>query len=85
MKFQIMRKFKVDQCFACDPLNRVLNELLESGFHIVEEKLQDYHFHQLYYLMEGDLSTINKIDTTGFQVVEGKLICDCHWSTIELK
>lgn len=79
-----MDKIVVDNCPACEPVNRLINDLKRIGFVLIEQRLEDYHFHQLYFKFSGDLGSFSNIDTKGFSKVENKFICDCHWSTIEI-
>lgn len=80
-----MEKIIVNKCPACETINRLFTELINVGFTKKEERVEDYHFHQLYFKMVGDLKAIETIDIIGFTRIENKFICDCHWSTIELK
>ncbi|MEA5460199.1 hypothetical protein VB796_14170 [Arcicella sp. LKC2W] len=73
----------VDDCQACEPVNRLVNELLEKGFVIIEQRMEDYHFHQLYIKLQGNIDLLNLCRIDGFSSVENKFICECHWSTIE--
>lgn len=73
----------VDDCRACEPVTRLVNELLEKGFVIIEQRMEDYHFHQLYIKLQGNLSLVDSYSVDGFSRVETKFICNCHWSVIE--
>jgi hypothetical protein len=74
----------VDDCRACEPVTRLVNELLEKGFVIIEHRMEDYHFHQLYIKLQGNLSLVDSYSVDGFSRVDNKFICSCHWSVIEI-
>jgi hypothetical protein len=79
-----MKRIVVDNCEACESITVALVTLEELGFVIKEQKLSDFHFKELYFLVSGDLSVIKNLKFDGINRVENKLICNCHWSTIEL-
>ena len=79
-----MEKIFVDDCPACEPVNRLIGILLQNGFEIVEQRLDDYHFHQLYFKLQGNDILLEIIDSEGFSREGNKYICDCHWSTVEI-
>jgi len=79
-----MKKIVVNNCPACEPINGFVNKLLENEFELITERIEDYHFHQLYFKLKGDLKKLEKISLDGFKIVENKYICECHWSTVEL-
>jgi hypothetical protein len=78
-----MEKLIVDNCPACDPINRLVKDLVERGYMIIERKLEDYHFHQLYFKVDTRLSEVKDINTSGLTRFDNFLVCDCHWSRIE--
>lgn len=79
-----MRQNFVDDCPACEPINRLIHDLKEQKFKLTEQRLEDYHFHQLYFKLKGDIALIEKISLEGFSKIDHKFICDCHWSTVEI-
>lgn len=79
-----MKKIVINNCPACEPVNRLVNSLMENEFELIIERVEDYHFHQLYFKLKGNLESLNKISVEGFKVIDNKYICECHWSTIEL-
>lgn len=79
-----MRKIIINNCPACEPINQFINKLIENKFELITERIEDYHFHQLYFHLEGDLSKLKNIPNTGMKIIDGKFICECHWSTVEL-
>jgi len=80
-----MNKIIVQNCPACEPVNRVIEELLENGYEIIEEKLEDYHFRQLYFKVNANMQAVDNLNITGFAKKDNFLICDCHWSRIEFE
>lgn len=79
-----MENIIVDNCKACEPVNQLIQILSQNGFKIIEQKLEDYHFHQIYIKLVGNLNILDSLKTNGFTRIENKFICDCHWSTVEL-
>jgi hypothetical protein len=75
----------IDNCPACPPVNRLVENLLFKGFKIAEQKLSDFHFQELYFKLKGPLSSLQDIDSSGFNIEGTKFICQCHWSTIEVE
>jgi hypothetical protein len=76
-------KIIIDKCPACDPINRIIEKILERGYKILESKLDDYHFHQLYFKVNAKIDILDEIDISGFTIKDSFLVCDCHWSRIE--
>lgn len=68
----------------CKPIALTIKILKDLGFTIIEQKLADHHFNELYIKMSGDISAISGKAFVGMHQVKNNLICDCHWSTIEL-
>ena len=79
-----MTQIVVDDCPACEPVNRLICTLLENGFEIIEQRLDDYHFHQLYFKLYGSGILLEIVDSEGFLREGNKYICNCHWSTVEM-
>jgi hypothetical protein len=79
-----MNKRILDNCPVCEPVNNLLDEMIIRGFKVIEMRLEDYHFHQFYFKIEGNLSSVNAINLNGFSQKDNFLICDCHWSAIEV-
>jgi ribulose bisphosphate carboxylase small subunit len=77
---------KVDDIQICEPITLLIRVLIDHGFKIIEEKVSDYHFHELYIKMEGkyfnDIENlnINKITRQRMNLIS----CSCHWSIVEL-
>jgi hypothetical protein len=79
-----MKQLFVDDCPACEPVNRLIHDLKKRKFKLIEQRLEDYHFHQLYFKLKGSIALIEGISLDGFSKIEHKFICDCHWSTVEI-
>ena len=79
-----MKPIFINDCPACEPVSRLVGTLLENGFEIVEQYLDDYHFHQLYFKVKGDINLLEIMSLDGFSREENKFICYCHWSTVEI-
>lgn len=79
-----MAQILVDNCPACAPVDRLIGTLLENDFEIIEQRLDDYHFHQLYFKLSGSSTVLEILPLEGFSREGKKYICDCHWSTIEI-
>ncbi len=79
-----MKQLFVDDCPACEPVNRLIHDLKKHKFKLIEQRLEDYHFHQLYFKLKGNISSIEKISLEGFSKKDHKFICDCHWSIVEV-
>ena len=80
-----MEKIVIDKCSACAPVNRVLYEIKVKGYIVLDSKIEDYHFHQLYFKVNAKIDLVKEIDISGFTLKGNFLICDCHWSRIEFK
>jgi hypothetical protein len=72
-----------EELHGCEPVKRVIEDLKNLGFDIAEHRVSD--FQELYFQMNGNTGLLKHIDLTGFQRLENKLICDCHWNTVEIK
>lgn len=79
-----MAQIFVDDCPACEPVTRLIGTLLGNGFEISEQRLDDYHFHQLYFKLHGSGILLDILPSEGFSREGNKYICNCHWSTIEV-
>ena len=73
----------VDDCPVCEPVNDLIDFLENNNYKVVEEKVSDYHFHEVYFRLEGpeieipQFPKISKHTNTQF-------VCECHWSMVEL-
>lgn len=78
---------KIDNVTVCEPITNLVNTLLNSGYQIKESKVSDYHFNEVYILMEtssgntdpGEIQ-IDNIEKSG----DNRFNCKCHWSTVLL-
>ncbi|MBN8702469.1 MAG: hypothetical protein J0M08_05365 [Bacteroidetes bacterium] len=76
-------KIIIDKCPACEPINKIIEEILKIGYKTLESKLEDYHFRQLYFKVNAKIDILKGFDISGFTIKDNFLICDCHWSRIE--
>lgn len=79
-----MRDFVVNELKACESIRQLLNHLVDKNMQILEIRIEDYHFHQLYVKVEGDFKLIDKAFLSDMLVNDFKISCKCHWSTVEL-
>lgn len=82
-----MMNLIVDNCPTCEPLFKLIKILRENNFQIIEQKVNDYHFHELYFKFKGDIGKLSKInfDLNGIERHnDNKFIYTCHWSTVEI-
>ena len=77
---------QIEKVKVCNPIEILVDTLVKKGFEIVQSEVSDYHFHQLYFKLQGKytdeleqihMDKIKKIDDTTFS-------CSCHWSIVEL-
>jgi hypothetical protein len=74
----------IDEINVCDAVERLLNILERLGFLVEEQYVSDYHFFELYFKVSGNTDLIKDMSFEGFSRIENKLICNCHWSTVEI-
>lgn len=80
-----MKKIILDNCPACTPINELIHGLEKNGFKVIESRLEDYHFHQLYLRVNTTIENAKKLNIEGLTEKDNFLICDCHWSRIEFE
>ncbi|MCS6823555.1 MAG: hypothetical protein NZ529_04605 [Cytophagaceae bacterium] len=78
-----MKTIIVDKCAACNPINRLINQLNDKGIEVVESKLEDYHFHQLYFKINASIEVTNDMSLDDLTKRDNFIVCDCHWSRVE--
>ena len=78
-----MTELIIDGCEACEPVKSLVNKLVGSGFEVLDAKLEDYHFHQLYFKINAKIDEAMAFGVDDFVQKENFLICNCHWSRIE--
>mgnify|MGYP003609432031 CR=1 FL=1 len=78
---------KIDKVTVCDPIKNWIELLKKFDFKIVEEKVKDFHFHEVYFKMKGEtVDEITNLTVEGINKVTPNLYtCNCHWSTVELE
>lgn len=79
-----MENIFVDNCPACEPMNKLINQLSAHGFTITLKEIEDYHFHQIHIVMAGHLEKSKNIHVEGISIKDNSFICNCHWSRLEL-
>ena len=77
---------QIENIKVCNPIKTLIQYLENKGFRIVEFKITDYHFHEVYIKMSGKKT--NDIDTISINNIqrysERIFVCSCHWSMVEL-
>lgn len=79
--------FTVDNIKACEPVNTLLTVLQEKGFEIVQSKVGDYHFNELYFFLKSERKNIRLDDIDIFNIgrhSQKMFYCKCHWSMVEI-
>ncbi len=46
---------EIDGIKVCEPIENLVNYLLSRKFKIADENVSDYHFHELYFKVEGNV------------------------------
>lgn len=73
---------KIDGIEVCQPITELISFLLKNDFTIIEQRVADYHFHEVMIKMKKSTSVnvvdINKIS----QPKPGVFCCECHWSSV---
>lgn len=81
-----MRELIVDNCRACGPITQVIDALEEQGYKIKNQRLRDYHFNELHFLMAKPGATgMPLIKVDNIREVDNMFICNCHWSMVEIE
>lgn len=79
-----MKNNSVDNCPICNPVSELLDKVIICGFDITEKRIDDYHFHQLYFKVNTQLiNVLQELDLTNMKIIGNKIFCNCRWSTIE--
>lgn len=76
-----------DKIKVCNPLESLLNILLEKGFVIIKSKVSDFHFHELYIKLQGkETDQLEQINIDKIKNIDHKnFSCASHWSIVELE
>ena len=70
----------------CSPIEKILTELEQRNFNVIEQILADYHFSEFYFRLVGrNIEFPDNIIVEGVSKEDNKYICDCHWSTVEIE
>ena len=76
---------EINNVIVCNPIETLINLFSENGFKVIEKELSDYHFHEMYIKMAGNIEQrLPNIEIEGITRHSKKYICTCHWSTVEL-
>jgi hypothetical protein len=77
---------QIDNIEICNPVETLIKFLLRNGFVIVDKKISDFHFHELFIKMSGEyFSGIEDIHIDGITQIDDKTFsCSCHWSIVEI-
>lgn len=76
----------IDKIKVCKPIQTLIELLEENDFNVIESRIEDYHFHEVFIKLNGgnvdNIPQINidKID----KISRVKFACSCHWSVVEL-
>ena len=73
---------QIENIKVCNPITTLIQYLENKGFRIVEFKITDYHFHEIYIKMSGERT--DDIETININNIQRYSERTCHWSTIEL-
>lgn len=83
-----MERIVINHCPTCDPIMDLLKVLIDKkGCEIIEKKCRDPHFNEMYFKVKSS----NKLDFKNIAInnitrhSETKFLCECHWSTVEIK
>lgn len=77
---------EIDKVKVCKPIEALVEVLQNSGFEIVESKISDYHFHEVFIKLKGkNTDVIRNISIQKIKNIDDKTFaCDCHWSVVKL-
>ncbi|XUA20898.1 hypothetical protein ACQVA2_09135 [Citrobacter sp. OP27] len=77
---------KIDNIEVCNPIVELVKLLEAYDYTIIEEKVSDYHFNEVFIKMKSNTSKkllyINMANIT--QPEQGLFCCGCHWSGVKL-
>ncbi|CAZ97521.1 hypothetical protein Q4603_21865 [Zobellia galactanivorans] len=76
---------QIEKVTVCKPIETLVKELKKNGFEIIEQKVSDYHFHQVSIKMSGNINLVKNISIDNIEKHdEHTYFCKCHWSTVEI-
>ncbi|MBL7810899.1 MAG: hypothetical protein JNL57_01630 [Bacteroidetes bacterium] len=70
---------------VCGPIRDLLIWLVKHDKISLDQKIQDYHFHEWYFLIDSKMESIPENLMADVKIDQNKVICNCHWSVIEFK
>ncbi|WP_159514029.1 MULTISPECIES: AraC family transcriptional regulator [Enterobacter] len=78
---------KVDDIEVCKPITELVSFFTKNGFVILESKVSDYHFHEVFIKMKNNSAI--ELDNVSFEKISqpkpGVFCCSCHWSCIKIE
>lgn len=75
---------RIDDIEVCQPITELVSFFIKNDFTIIEQKIADYHFHEVIIKMKINSST-NALDISIEKISEpkpGVFFCECHWSRV---
>jgi hypothetical protein len=77
---------RIDNIAVCKPINELVTFFSKNGFVILERKVNDYHFHEVFIKMKNNTSV--DLEQINFEnIIHPKpmvFCCICHWSCVEI-
>jgi len=71
----------------CKPIVELLEFLRDNDFTIIEERISDYHFHEVFIKMKNNSS--KRFDSIGIDNITQPnpdvFCCSCHWSCVAIE
>lgn len=78
---------RIDDIEVCSPIAELILFLINNNFTVIEQRVADYHFHEVIVRMKGNNSVnVNDINIDKInQPTPGVFCCDCHWSCVKIE
>lgn len=77
---------QIDKIKTCKAITDLVELLKNYEFKIIEAKISDYHFHEVYIKMKGEID--NLPDTIVIKKIKSSskynFHCECHWSIVDV-
>lgn len=78
---------KIDDIAVCKPITELVSFFTNNGFVMLESKVSDYHFHEVFIKMKSNSSV--DLDKVHFENISqpksGVFCCNCHWSCVKIE